>query len=116
MKTHWLNEMRATQLAKKHKHDRGRYWFLVGVLMVFVVILMGRTAHLYLFEGDFLRGEGNKRFLRTQELAAHRGVITDRHGEILAVSTPVVSIWCNPSAIALVSTRDAIGVATGADG
>ena len=33
-------------------------------------------------------------------IAAHRGTITDRYGEPLAVSTPVDSIWVNPKQIA----------------
>ena len=36
------------------------------------------------------------RSVRTAEIPAYRGVITDRRGEPLAVSTPVVSIWANP--------------------
>mgnify|MGYP001340245478 CR=1 FL=1 len=36
------------------------------------------------------------RSVRTAEIPAYRGVILDRRGEPLALSTPVVSIWANP--------------------
>ncbi|MGB1142703.1 MAG: peptidoglycan D,D-transpeptidase FtsI family protein, partial [Halioglobus sp.] len=45
---------------------------------------------------DFLKKQGAMRFVRTTEIPAYRGVISDRRGEPLAVSTPVVSIWANP--------------------
>ena len=34
--------------------------------------------------------------MRVVKIAAHRGAITDRTGEPLAVSTPVDSVWVNP--------------------
>ncbi|NQX90294.1 MAG: penicillin-binding protein 2, partial [Halioglobus sp.] len=45
---------------------------------------------------EFLQDQGAMRSLRTTEIPAYRGVITDRRGEPLAVSTPVVSVWANP--------------------
>ncbi|MBF0716332.1 penicillin-binding protein 2, partial [Gemella palaticanis] len=34
--------------------------------------------------------------LRHEAIPAHRGMITDRNGEPLAISTPVVTLWANP--------------------
>ena len=45
---------------------------------------------------QFLQGQGNARSLRTVDIPAHRGMITDRHGAPLAISTPVESVWVNP--------------------
>lgn len=45
---------------------------------------------------QFLQGQGNARSLRTVDLPAYRGMITDRHGAPLAISTPVESVWVNP--------------------
>jgi cell division protein FtsI (penicillin-binding protein 3) len=46
---------------------------------------------------EFLQGQGDARSVRTEVIPAHRGQIVDRNGEPLAISTPVVSIWANPS-------------------
>jgi cell division protein FtsI (penicillin-binding protein 3) len=55
---------------------------------------------LHIVERDFLQGQGDARTIRTVPLVANRGLITDRNGEPLAVSTPVQSIWVNPGEIA----------------
>jgi len=47
-------------------------------------------------EVDFLRSEGERRHLRMCEIPARRGMILDRNGEPLAVSTPVATIWGDP--------------------
>jgi cell division protein FtsI (penicillin-binding protein 3) len=69
-------------------------------LLVAVVIggvtLEGRVLYLQILKKDFLVGQGDDRHLRTVQISAHRGPITDRHGEPLAVSTPVDSIWAAP--------------------
>ena len=46
---------------------------------------------------EFLQDQGAMRAVRTAEIPAFRGVITDRRGEPLAVSTPVISIWADPT-------------------
>ena len=50
--------------------------------------------------GDFLRRQGDARALRTEVIEAHRGALTDRRGELLAVSTPVESVWADPGDVA----------------
>ena len=49
--------------------------------------------------------QGNARFSRVVDIAAHRGTITDRYGEPLAVSTPVDSVWVNPQELALATDQ-----------
>jgi cell division protein FtsI (penicillin-binding protein 3) len=51
---------------------------------------------LQLVHKDFLQDQGDERFLRVVEVPAHRGMILDRNGEPLAVSSPVDSIWAQP--------------------
>jgi len=46
---------------------------------------------------EFLRREGDKRSIRTEEISAQRGVIRDRWGEPLAVSTPAYNVFVDPS-------------------
>lgn len=58
--------------------------------------LLARAVHLQVLNKDFLNEQADTRHLRTETISAHRGAITDRHGEPLAISTPVDSIWANP--------------------
>ncbi|TCJ18719.1 penicillin-binding protein 2 [Parasulfuritortus cantonensis] len=56
-----------------------------------------RAAYLQGWQNDFLNKQGEIRVQRVLEIPAHRGMITDRRGDPLAISTPVESIWLNPS-------------------
>ena len=58
--------------------------------------LEARVLYLQFVSQDFLAEQGENRHLRTVQITAHRGTIVDRHGEPLAVSTPVDSIWVSP--------------------
>ncbi|MES1992632.1 MAG: penicillin-binding transpeptidase domain-containing protein [Pseudomonadota bacterium] len=58
--------------------------------------LVARAAQLQVFDKGFLHDQAQARHLRVMEISAHRGMIIDRHGEPLAASTPVDSIWVNP--------------------
>ena len=78
---------------------RWRAYFLLGVLTLIAVGLIVRAVDLQLVEYTFLSQQGDARFIRTVSIPAHRGEITDRYGEPLAVSTPVDSIWVNPKQI-----------------
>jgi cell division protein FtsI (penicillin-binding protein 3) len=55
-----------------------------------------RGLYLHVIDQEFLRRQGDARMLREEPIAAHRGILKDRNGLPLAVSTPVVSIWVNP--------------------
>jgi cell division protein FtsI (penicillin-binding protein 3) len=65
-------------------------------LSAVALLLLGRALDLVLFDGEFLQGQGDARYLRTVEVPAHRGMILDRNGEPLAASTAVDSVWVNP--------------------
>lgn len=60
------------------------------------VSLVGRAAYVQLINADFYQRQGEARYLRELPIKTSRGMITDRNGEPLAVSTPVASIWVNP--------------------
>jgi cell division protein FtsI (penicillin-binding protein 3) len=66
--------------------------------------LMWRAFDLQLSDRQFLQEHGDARYLRDVQIEAHRGMITDRNGEPLAISTPVNSVWVNPSV--LIGHRD----------
>jgi len=91
--------MRARKLSKRDRQEvfSRRSYFALSLMALGALILMGRAVHLQVVEQDFLHNQAAKRQLRTIDLAAHRGNITDRYGEALAVSTPVDSVVVNPS-------------------
>ncbi|MDA0688189.1 MAG: penicillin-binding protein 2 [Proteobacteria bacterium] len=76
-----------------------RMLVLFGLLLC-VVAIAWKLSALHIMQRDFLQGQGDARTIRTIPLVANRGLITDRNGEPLAVSTPVQSIWVNPSELA----------------
>ncbi len=71
--------------------------------VLFVMLLAGlaalllRAIYLQGVNNDFLQQKGDARYGRVVDIHAHRGMITDRHGEPLAVSTPVESVWASPA-------------------
>lgn len=75
---------------------RGRVTLVVCALALCSVSLIGRAAYVQLVNSDFYQREGNERFIRNIEIPTSRGMITDRNGEPVAVSSPVESIWCDP--------------------
>ena len=58
--------------------------------------LIWRVVDLQLNHNAFLTEEGDARHLRVEKIPAHRGMLLDRNGEPLAVSTPLASVWVNP--------------------
>ncbi len=86
--------------ARKAKAShRGRRIFLLSVMMVAVGLLVWRAVDLQLLQNTFLLEQGDARSLRVVSIPAHRGMITDRNGEPLAISTPVDSIWADPQTL-----------------
>ncbi|MCC4592739.1 penicillin-binding protein 2 [Xanthomonas campestris pv. cannae] len=75
---------------------RGRLALVGAALGLCSVTLIGRAAYVQLINSDFYQRQGEARYLRELPIATSRGMITDRNGEPLAVSTPVESIWVNP--------------------
>ncbi len=58
--------------------------------------LIGRAAYLQGVNDQFLQAKGESRYARVLDMPATRGKITDRQGDVLAVSSPVKSIWAIP--------------------
>ena len=74
---------------------------LVGIFFALLAAsLVARAVHLQVLSKDFLNQQADARHLRTEKITAHRGTITDRNGEPLAISTPVDSVWANPQELA----------------
>jgi len=75
---------------------RLRLALVVGSLGLCSLALVGRAVELQLVDNAFYRAQGDERFLREIAIPTSRGMITDRNGEPLAVSSPVESVWGNP--------------------
>lgn len=69
---------------------------LAALLMLGMAGLIARAAYLQGMHKDFLQEKGESRYSRVLEMSAYRGMITDRHGEPLAISTPVESVCSSP--------------------
>lgn len=68
---------------------------LISVLVLFAGLFM-RGIYLQSLHKEFLQQKGDARYSRALVLQAHRGKITDRNGELLAISSPVESVWASP--------------------
>lgn len=73
-----------------------RYWTVIVSLILVGLALVVRVTYLAVFDRAFLLSQGNARSVRVVSIPAYRGMITDRHGEPLAISTPVDAVWVNP--------------------
>ncbi|MER0170608.1 MAG: penicillin-binding protein 2 [Nitrosomonas sp.] len=72
---------------------------LFGLLALGLIGLAGRAAYLQGMNHDFLQEKGESRYSRIVEMNADRGMITDRNGHILAISSPVASVYADPKVI-----------------
>lgn len=73
-----------------------RLWLVFALLVLIAGMILAKMLSLSTEDQAFLRSQGDARSLRTMLLPAHRGLITDRNGEPLAVSAPVATIWADP--------------------
>jgi len=79
--------------------SRIRYWFVLGLLLGALVLLAVRSVYLQVISADYLKSQGNARYSRVIKDNSHRGMILDRNGAPLAVSTPVDSVWAHPATL-----------------
>ncbi|QYR52683.1 peptidoglycan D,D-transpeptidase FtsI family protein [Lysobacter soyae] len=90
----------APRVARSRYDVRKRLMIVGGLLGLSSFALLAFAVDRQIIHSDFYRKEGNERYQRDVEIPTNRGMITDRHGEPLAVSTPVMSLWVNPQDIA----------------
>ena len=88
-----------------------RLYAFLAIVLLASVALAARAFNLQIMETEFLKEQGEARFMREVEVPVRRGNILDRNGEPLAVSTPVDSVWVNPSEL-LQSPEDIVRLAT----
>ena len=80
---------------------RSRLYFVMAGFCLLSTALIARAFDLQVLRKDFYQDQGDARFLREVSIPTTRGMILDRNGEPLAVSTPVESVWANPKELLL---------------
>ncbi len=89
-----------------------RFYLVAIALLAMLALLVGRVLSLQVMDVEkgrsFLQDQGQNRAVRNAEIPAFRGVISDRRGEPLAVSTPVISLVADPRLLADVSDLSAL--------
>lgn len=76
-----------------------RAWRLILICFLFSLftsLLVSRLVQLHISHTDFLQAQGNARTLRIVDIPSYRGMLTDRRGTPLAISSPVHAVWINP--------------------
>ena len=76
-----------------------RSWTVLAGLLICFGVLAGRAVYLQGLNNAFLQAKGESRYTRSIEISATRGVIVDRNGDLLAISTPVESVAASPADI-----------------
>ena len=74
-----------------------RRWVIMSAMLSVFALLGWRVVHLQTVEHSHLQAQGDARYLRELEVRPARGRILDRNGQVLAVSTPVGSLWADPA-------------------
>ncbi|HEY7776319.1 MAG TPA: penicillin-binding transpeptidase domain-containing protein, partial [Kineobactrum sp.] len=106
-----------TRAARKTVTAPWRFYLVVIALLALPMLLVGRVLSLQVLDTDrgrsFLQNQGDLRSVRNAEIPAYRGVISDRRGEPLAVSTPVISLHADPLLLAGVEDLAPLAAALG---
>ena len=93
--------MRRAELARRKPPNFGRRRTALALMLSAAFLsLIGASFYRQVLEHEFLKDEGEKRFVREREIAARRGMVTDRNGEPLAISTSVSTVWADPRLLA----------------
>lgn len=82
-----------------HTPGKWRFRFVYGIALLLFLVAGGRLFYLTVVDKAFLQNQGEIRAVRTESIPATRGMILDRRGEPLAVSTPTWTIIANPKAL-----------------
>ena len=102
-----MNTLRRDDVERQELQLSGANWRSKLLCLLFVLvpmILIYRAAELQVMQGEdvdfrFLQAKGNQQAARKIEVEVHRGMVTDRHGQPLAVSIPLASLWVVPNEI-----------------
>ncbi|AGH80635.1 peptidoglycan glycosyltransferase [Psychromonas sp. CNPT3] len=93
------NKKQAKKKKVYHSFSPWRYYFVGTVIVLVGISLICRLAYIQVIEKDYLSNEADKRSLRVTQSISHRGNISDRYGEELAISVPAYAIWVDPKVV-----------------
>lgn len=79
------------------RFKKWRLLLIIIILLLVIIALIVRMAYLTVIDSGFLNKQGAYRSIRVEKVPAYRGMLLDCNGNPLAVSTPVQSVWVNPS-------------------
>jgi cell division protein FtsI (penicillin-binding protein 3) len=88
----------------------GRVHFVMAMFVLLAVGMASRVVFLHVVDRDFLQDQGDARTIRMERINAHRGMIRDRHGKPLAISSPVISLWANPTELMEARSREQLAL------
>ncbi|HFC8511706.1 TPA: peptidoglycan D,D-transpeptidase FtsI family protein [Neisseria subflava] len=95
-----------TTKTKKPLTSNGRIGLVLGAVALAFTGLLVRGVYLQTSQHEFLKNQGDQRFVRTLPLPASRGMITDRNGATLALSAPTESLYAMPSGMEEMPTAE----------
>ena len=101
-----INFQRKNKASEPVSSFPGRRKIVVIFIMACMATLVGRAVDLQVLNKQFLKDQGDMRHVSDVSVSAYRGMIKDRNGEPLAISTPVASIWMNPQEIELAKENE----------
>ena len=93
-------KLKRTEAQSAARQFRVRGWFVLAALVLCAGAIVARALNMQVINHGFFAKEGAERFMRNARIPAHRGQVLDRFGEPLAVSTPVDTVWADPSELA----------------
>ncbi len=90
-------------LTRREPVFRMRQYLVLSLFALGMIALGGRAVQLQVFQHDFYSAKADARHYRNVSINAHRGMVTDRNGKPLAISTPISSVFANPKGVDFVS-------------
>lgn len=77
------------------QNDKFRFYVMWGITLLCFIALLGKAFWLQIIKHEFYEEKASKAIISTRIVQPNRGVIYDRHGTPLALSTPMNKISFN---------------------
>lgn len=100
-----------TNVTSSNPVQASRYYLVLTLFLVVALVLAWRVIDLQIVNSAEYQSVGNAIHFRDDPVSAHRGMLTDRNGEPLAVSAPLASVWVNPRQFSVPSVDHLIRLA-----